>query len=103
MQFFEALDEPLDQLRGGVGERGLEPDGGGEGGEGGGAVGRAQLGVVGGGAGVPVGVVHQGVEGLIEPLPEDHLGRGPVELQHGACVRAVNKIPLTFTIFGEGK
>ena len=55
-------DEPLEQGGGGLGEERLEPERSAQGGGGGGDVGQPHLGEVRGHAGVPVGVVDQGVE-----------------------------------------
>ena len=76
-------NKSLDELRGGFSQSGLQTNGRPQRGESGREVGRDQLVCVGGCAGIPIGVVDQGVEGLVEPLPEDDLGGGPVPLQHG--------------------
>ena len=74
----------LEQGRGGLGQSGFKTNSCSQGGEGSGEISSPKLFKISLYAGVPVGVVDEGVEGLIEPLPEHDLGRGPVELEHGA-------------------
>ena len=77
-------DETGGKTAGLVSEGMLESERDDEGGGGGGYVGGAEL--LGGErrGGVAVGVVDEGVEGLIGPLPEDDGGRGSIEEEHGA-------------------